>query len=99
MTTKSAAKSAMLAPKTPHQCSRSSRAARKPVQQNLLPKEVDPDHPLLTLLDGVNERMTGPELKYVTMALLVSPKKPPNKHPKKAENTEPNNPDQKKSGR
>src|ERR1700730_17532931 len=28
------------------------------------------DHPLLTLLDGVNEHMTGPELKYVTMAHL-----------------------------
>jgi phage portal protein BeeE len=28
------------------------------------------DHPLMTLLDGVNERMTGIELKYVTMAHL-----------------------------
>src|SRR5258708_3340034 len=28
------------------------------------------DHPLLTLLDGVNEYMTGIELKYVTMAHL-----------------------------
>src|ERR1700686_549415 len=28
------------------------------------------DPPLLTLLDGVNERMTGIELKYVTMAHL-----------------------------
>jgi hypothetical protein len=27
--------------------------------------EVNFDHPLLTLLDGVNERMTRPELKYV----------------------------------
>jgi hypothetical protein len=33
-------------------------------------QEVDPDHELLTLLDGVNEHMTGPELKYVTMAHL-----------------------------
>ena len=33
-------------------------------------EEVDPDHELLTLLDGVNEHMTGPELKYVTMAHL-----------------------------
>jgi HK97 family phage portal protein len=33
-------------------------------------EEVDEDHPLLTLLDGVNEHMTGPELKYVTMAHL-----------------------------
>ena len=33
-------------------------------------EEVEPDHPLLTLLDGVNEHMTGPELKYVTMAHL-----------------------------
>jgi HK97 family phage portal protein len=33
-------------------------------------QEVDEDHPLLTLLDGVNEHMTGPELKYVTMAHL-----------------------------
>ena len=33
-------------------------------------EEADPDHPLLTLLDGVNEHMTGPELKYVTMAHL-----------------------------
>jgi Phage portal protein len=31
-------------------------------------EEAGPDHPLLTLLDGVNEHMTGPELKYVTMA-------------------------------
>src|ERR1700722_15288809 len=28
------------------------------------------DHPLLTLLDGANERMTGIELKYVTMSHL-----------------------------
>lgn len=28
------------------------------------------DHPLLTLLDGVNEHMTGPELKYTTLAHL-----------------------------
>jgi phage portal protein BeeE len=28
------------------------------------------DYPLMTLLDGVNERMTGIELKYVTMAHL-----------------------------
>src|SRR5208283_3682275 len=28
------------------------------------------DHPLLTLLDGVNEFMTGIELKYITMAHL-----------------------------
>jgi phage portal protein BeeE len=28
-------------------------------------------HPLLTLLEGINEHMTGPELKYVTMAHLV----------------------------
>jgi HK97 family phage portal protein len=33
-------------------------------------EEVDQDHPLLTLLDGVNEHMTGPELKYVTLAHL-----------------------------
>jgi HK97 family phage portal protein len=33
-------------------------------------EEADPDHELLTLLDGVNEHMTGPELKYVTMAHL-----------------------------
>jgi HK97 family phage portal protein len=33
-------------------------------------EEADPDHPLLVLLDGVNEHMTGPELKYVTMAHL-----------------------------
>jgi phage portal protein BeeE len=33
-------------------------------------EEVDPDHELLTLLDGENEHMTGPELKYVTMAHL-----------------------------
>jgi phage portal protein BeeE len=33
-------------------------------------KEVDQDHELLTLLDRVNEHMTGPELKYVTMAHL-----------------------------
>jgi HK97 family phage portal protein len=33
-------------------------------------EEVDQDHPLLTLLDGVNEHMTEPELKYVTMAHL-----------------------------
>jgi hypothetical protein len=33
-------------------------------------EEVDPDHELLTPLDGVNEHMTGPELKYVTMAHL-----------------------------
>jgi phage portal protein BeeE len=33
-------------------------------------EEVSADHPLLTLLDGVNEHMTGPELKYVTMAHL-----------------------------
>lgn len=32
-------------------------------------EEVD-DHPLLTLLDSVNEQMTGIELKYVTMAHL-----------------------------
>jgi HK97 family phage portal protein len=32
--------------------------------------EEQEDHPLLTLLDGVNERMTGIELKYVTMAHL-----------------------------
>ena len=32
--------------------------------------EEQDDHPLLTLLDGVNERMTGIELKYVTMAHL-----------------------------
>jgi HK97 family phage portal protein len=32
-------------------------------------EELD-DHPLLTLLDGVNEHMTGIELKYVTMAHL-----------------------------
>jgi phage portal protein BeeE len=32
--------------------------------------EEQDDHPLLTLLDGVNEHMTGPELKYVTMAHL-----------------------------
>jgi HK97 family phage portal protein len=29
-----------------------------------------PDHPLMTLLDGVNERMTGIELKYVMAAHL-----------------------------
>jgi phage portal protein BeeE len=28
------------------------------------------DHPLLTLLEGVNEQMTGIELKYVTVAHL-----------------------------
>jgi HK97 family phage portal protein len=28
------------------------------------------DHPLLTLLEGVNEHMTGPELKYTTLAHL-----------------------------
>src|SRR5437870_42099 len=28
------------------------------------------DHPLLTLLDGVNDQMTGIELKYVTAAHL-----------------------------
>ena len=33
-------------------------------------EEVDADHPLLTLLDGVNEHMTGPELKYQTAAHL-----------------------------
>jgi phage portal protein BeeE len=33
-------------------------------------EEVGEDHQLLTLLDGVNELMTGPELKYVTMAHL-----------------------------
>jgi phage portal protein BeeE len=33
-------------------------------------QEVSADHPILTLLDGVNEHMTGPELKYVTMAHL-----------------------------
>src|SRR3984885_10990347 len=32
--------------------------------------EEQEDHPLLTLLDGVNERMTGIELKYVTMSHL-----------------------------
>src|SRR5580698_9807236 len=32
-------------------------------------KELD-DHPLLTLLQGVNEQMTGIGLKYVTMAHL-----------------------------
>jgi Phage portal protein len=32
--------------------------------------EEQDDHPLMTLLDGVNERMTGIELKYVTMAHL-----------------------------
>jgi HK97 family phage portal protein len=32
--------------------------------------EEQEDHPLLTLLDGVNEHMTGIELKYVTMAHL-----------------------------
>ena len=32
--------------------------------------EEQDDHPLLTLLDGVNEHMTGIELKYVTMAHL-----------------------------
>jgi HK97 family phage portal protein len=32
-------------------------------------EELD-DHPLLTLLEGVNETMTGIELKYVTMAHL-----------------------------
>ena len=32
--------------------------------------EEQDDHPLLTLLDGVNERMTGIELKYITMAHL-----------------------------
>src|SRR5438105_1293537 len=31
--------------------------------------EVD-EHPLLTLLEGVNDRMTGIELKYVTMCHL-----------------------------
>lgn len=33
-------------------------------------QEVDPDHELLTLLDGVNEDMTGPGLKYTTFAHL-----------------------------
>jgi Phage portal protein len=33
-------------------------------------EEVKPEHPLLVLLDGVNEHMTGPELKYVTMSHL-----------------------------
>ena len=33
-------------------------------------EEADPAHPLLTLLDGVNEHMTGPELKYTTVAHL-----------------------------
>jgi len=32
--------------------------------------EEQEDHPLLTLLDGVNEHMTGIELKYTTMAHL-----------------------------
>jgi phage portal protein BeeE len=32
--------------------------------------EEQEDHPLLTLLEGVNETMTGIELKYVTMAHL-----------------------------
>jgi HK97 family phage portal protein len=32
--------------------------------------EEQEDHPLLTLLEGVNEQMTGIELKYVTMAHL-----------------------------
>ena len=32
--------------------------------------EEQPDHPLLELLEGVNEHMTGIELKYVTMAHL-----------------------------
>jgi HK97 family phage portal protein len=32
--------------------------------------EEQEDHPLLTLLEGVNEHMTGIELKYVTMAHL-----------------------------
>jgi Phage portal protein len=33
-------------------------------------QEEQDDHPLLTLLEGVNETMTGIELKYVTMAHL-----------------------------
>src|ERR1700722_7654186 len=33
-------------------------------------EEVEPDHQLLRLLDRVNVHMTGPELKYVTMAHL-----------------------------
>ena len=33
-------------------------------------QEEQNDHPLLTLLEGVNETMTGIELKYVTMAHL-----------------------------
>jgi HK97 family phage portal protein len=32
--------------------------------------EEQDDHPLLTLLESVNENMTGPELKYVTLAHL-----------------------------
>jgi phage portal protein BeeE len=32
--------------------------------------EEQDDHPLLDLLEGVNENMTGIELKYVTMAHL-----------------------------
>jgi hypothetical protein len=34
------------------------------------PEEQD-DHPLLDLIEGVNENMTGIELKYVTMALRI----------------------------
>src|ERR1700728_391423 len=33
-------------------------------------QEEQEDHPLLTLLEGVNEHMTGIELKYTTMAHL-----------------------------